>query len=80
MIGIGIPIAHRRTPRMDLTSFSDCLRNVSGLTEFRAAVVEVRPGDNHCRLTLRPSQHLPGPSFFIRLLRRKYAAHGQSLF
>ena len=45
MIGIGIPISHRRTPRMDFTSFSNCLRNVSGLTEFRAASETVRPGE-----------------------------------
>ena len=51
MIGIGIPISHRRTPRMDLTSFSDCRRNVSGLTEFRAASATVRPGDNPLRLS-----------------------------
>ena len=40
-----IPISQRRTPRMDFTSFSDCLRNVSGLAEFRAASATVRPGD-----------------------------------
>ena len=37
MIGIGIPISHRRMPRMNSPLFSNVSENVSRLTRFRTA-------------------------------------------